>query len=258
MKNLKYSNLYKKSQTLTQQIKTAAQSLNGLEIFIMSLDEFAYIFNNQKKYKQKYFTSGEISYCKNRISSFAGRFAVKNAISLLLQKKIPWKNMEILPSQTQQPILSFSDHTGTNRHISISITHEDDLIAAAAAASKHEHKISIGIDATKISRFSALLNNQPHALPKILTLAELKEFKNSPEELASIWTAKEAVSKALGTGICRGASLQNIEITNLEASPRITLNGSLLNKAHSLSLRHWQLEFISGVNYCLAVTLAQD
>ena len=63
---------------------------------------------------------------------------------------------------------------------------------------------TIGIDLVSVARFRALLKpRQRHLLAKIFTQDEIaygKRYRDSAPHLAGMFAAKEAASKALGTG----------------------------------------------------------
>lgn len=79
--------------------------------------------------------------------------------------------------------------------------------------------IGIGSDIIKISRIEALLvSYKQRFLHRIFTTAELELFKNIENSkrllgyVAKRFAAKEAFSKAFGTGIGKEVSFQDIEI----------------------------------------------
>lgn len=74
--------------------------------------------------------------------------------------------------------------------------------------------LGIGTDIIEIDRISNAINNTPMFLEKIFTKRELDQLTRSKlrvESVAGNFAAKEAVSKALGTGV-RGFGLKDIEI----------------------------------------------
>ncbi|CAH0347193.1 holo-ACP synthase [Bacillus sp. CECT 9360] len=76
----------------------------------------------------------------------------------------------------------------------------------------------IGIDITELSRIQAILGRQPRFAERILTEREAKLYKGlkgprKAEFLAGRFAAKEAFSKAFGTGIGESISFMDIEIT---------------------------------------------
>lgn len=245
----KYFNLSYRSAEITKKIKKEINSLKNLYIYIFSLTDFQAEIYNSPDLLTKYFTSEEITLCSNRVSSLAGRYAAKNAIREILKNDLPLNKIQILTSQTGQPTLSIP------QEISFSITHEDDLIAAVAAIPHPGKKIKVGLDASKISRFKKIIETQPLVIKKILTPGEFKKFEINTLNLCSVWTVKEAVSKALGTGIWHGASLQEIEVISLDPKPLIELKGNLLLNANTKSMTKWNLTTCTDENYILSLAV---
>ncbi|MGE6632106.1 holo-ACP synthase [Bacillus sp. NPDC077027] len=75
----------------------------------------------------------------------------------------------------------------------------------------------IGIDVVEIDRLSRVLSRQPRFPERILTQSELDVYeslssKRRLEFLAGRFAAKEAFSKAYGTGIGKDLSFQDIHI----------------------------------------------
>lgn len=227
--------------------------LNGLAISVFSQEDFRQSRQLQEGLRQTYFTKDELNYCKNRVASLAGRFAAKMAIREALQKQIPWNDMSILSSQTGEPILLFTGKI--NPHISISISHEEDLVTAFAAFPSQGNTVAVGIDAASISRISALLS-QTKIMQKILTPQELDEIKGDPIIMAEKWSGKEAVSKAIGIGIWHGASLQDIEILTHKGKTTVNLHGKVLQQALVKGLRNWTINYIYDKKFVIAAVLA--
>lgn len=81
--------------------------------------------------------------------------------------------------------------------------------------------IGTGIDIVEISRVKKTYEKQPRFADRILTDRELKDFHGlsghrQAEFLAGRFAAKEAYSKALGTGIGKDLSFRDIEIAKDE------------------------------------------
>jgi len=76
----------------------------------------------------------------------------------------------------------------------------------------------IGVDIAEIARFSRMLERYGDRIAKrILTEQEFSQFENRNRSLgflASRFAAKEAASKALGTGIAQGIGFHGIEVVN--------------------------------------------
>ena len=92
----------------------------------------------------------------------------------------------------------------------------------------------IGTDIVNIKRMERSLKK--HGIKfknKFFSKREIfycEKNKNSSTFYAKRFAAKEAFSKALGTGIRKGVNLKNIEISNnIHGKPSILLKGSLAN-----------------------------
>ena len=92
----------------------------------------------------------------------------------------------------------------------------------------------IGTDIVNIRRIEQSLKKNKFSFKnKIFSKKEIsycEKRKNSGAFYAKRFAAKEAFSKALGTGIRKGVNLKNIEITNnVHGKPSIYLKGNLAN-----------------------------
>ena len=107
----------------------------------------------------------------------------------------------------------------------------------------------IGTDIINIKRFKKVLKNNNKTFKKrVFTKNEInycENKKNSFTFYAKRFAAKEALSKALGTGIRKGINFKDIEITNDSlGKPRINLKNTTLlflkkkikNKKYSIYL----------------------
>ncbi len=94
----------------------------------------------------------------------------------------------------------------------------------------------IGLDLCEIERMKRAIQ-RPHFVDRVFTAAEAGRIRAASEirrgEIAAgLFAAKEAVSKALGTGLV-GISLSDIEVTpDAGGCPRCALSG----KAHARAL----------------------
>ena len=90
--------------------------------------------------------------------------------------------------------------------------------------------IAIGTDIVEIERISNAFKRQGDRLiNRVLTSAEqdrLRQFSNEDQQIAYLakrWCAKEAIAKALGTGIAKGVGFQQIEISNSDSGAPVAL-----------------------------------
>lgn len=96
--------------------------------------------------------------------------------------------------------------------------------------------IGIGTDIIEIERIKKAIEKKGFK-ERVFTEKELNELKNKRiESYAGKFSAKEAISKALGTGV-RGFSLVDIEILNDEmGKPKVYLKGALKDKEVKIEL----------------------
>lgn len=91
----------------------------------------------------------------------------------------------------------------------------------------------IGVDIIEIDRIGLAVSRTTNFLQKIFTEKEQAYFKsknNSIETIAGSFAAKEAVSKALGTGF-RGFTLTDIEILRDDlGKPFVNINKKISDK----------------------------
>jgi holo-[acyl-carrier protein] synthase len=101
----------------------------------------------------------------------------------------------------------------------------------------------IGIDIVVISRIEKLLDKWGEkALKRILTKKEIKLVKNA-SNAAGFWAAKEAASKAIGTGIGSKCSFYDIKISKTKlGQPILKYRKKILKefgiKDSSVSITH--------------------
>ncbi|CAG7839482.1 4'-phosphopantetheinyl transferase [Clostridium novyi B str. ATCC 27606] len=88
--------------------------------------------------------------------------------------------------------------------------------------------IGIGTDIVEIERIEKAINRNLNFINKLFTKNEIEYFKSRnmrSEFIAGRFAAKEAVSKALGTGF-RGFEFKDIEIeNNILGKPMVNLKG---------------------------------
>lgn len=100
--------------------------------------------------------------------------------------------------------------------------------------------IGIGVDIIEIERVRQAIQNNKNFLSKLFTEKEIDYFISrnmNSEVIAGNFAAKEAVSKALGTGI-RGFSFKDIEILRNElGKPEVILHSGAKLIGNNNSLR---------------------
>ncbi|EKF51640.1 holo-ACP synthase [Lactococcus garvieae] len=110
----------------------------------------------------------------------------------------------------------------------------------------------IGTDNVEISRIVKALERNEKFAKRVLTASEFTHFESftskgrQAEFLAGRWAAKEAFSKALGTGFDSQLSFQHIEISKNEKGKPYFLEHPFAGQAH-LSISHSSLEAVAMV-----------
>lgn len=103
--------------------------------------------------------------------------------------------------------------------------------------------MEVGVDIVDLARIRSIYERFGQTfMKKILTEAEMRQCLSKPDPVASLagrFAAKEAVSKALGSGIAGGLSWQSIEVLNDNAGkPQVTLHRADLSCRVRLSISH--------------------
>ncbi len=117
--------------------------------------------------------------------------------------------------------------------------------------------LKTGIDLIEIDRFSqAYKRHGERLLARIFTDQERRETQERIESLAVRFAAKEAVSKALGTGI-GVVGWKEIEIIRGEAQePIVRLQGKAEALAKKLGLETWAVSLTHNRDLAIASVVA--
>jgi holo-[acyl-carrier protein] synthase len=120
--------------------------------------------------------------------------------------------------------------------------------------------IGIGTDIVNIQRVQKSLDRHGEAFAKrILHSNELEHFRDTSQKtayLAKRFAAKEALAKALGTGIRQGIHLHEIETQNdLLGKPLFVFHGSTLKKTSELGVTESFLTLSDEQKYAVAYVI---
>ena len=119
----------------------------------------------------------------------------------------------------------------------------------------------VGTDIMQISRMRTALSRTPALMQRILTPTEQKTCNDSSDPalfMAKRFAAKEAVVKALGTGIGRGVSWQNVEIThNSAGQPQVVLSGGAQKLSVDQGVVNVHLSYSDEKDYIVAFAVAE-
>jgi len=117
--------------------------------------------------------------------------------------------------------------------------------------------IRCGIDQIEIARVEeGIARLGERFLARLFTPGERADCADQPARLAARFAAKEAVAKALGTGI-GDISWQEIEIrTGERGRPILILHGNAARLAAELGLREWDISLTHTAELAAAVAVA--
>ena len=117
---------------------------------------------------------------------------------------------------------------------------------------------AVGTDIVEIERVhDALARFQERFLRRVYTPAEVAFCRSRVPELAVRFAAKEAVMKALGTGI-RGVGWREIEILpNRRGKPLVFLYGRGAARAERIELRGLEISLTHSKEYAIASVVGE-
>lgn len=122
--------------------------------------------------------------------------------------------------------------------------------------------IGVGTDIVDVERIEKVYQKQGDTFARrLLSDAELKEFAHQlyPERfLAKRWALKEAVAKALGTGIAHGVRFKDMTVAHRESGqPYLLLTGTTLSKSNELGITSWAISISDEKHHTVAFVVAE-
>jgi holo-[acyl-carrier protein] synthase len=117
--------------------------------------------------------------------------------------------------------------------------------------------VAVGIDAIEIGRIQRTLDHfGERFLRRVFTERERERYRGRVSELAARFAAKEATSKALGTGI-RGIRWRDMEVlSNGRGKPILVLHGQAAERAARLGLVSFDVSLTHTRSDALAFVVA--
>ena len=117
--------------------------------------------------------------------------------------------------------------------------------------------LSVGTDIIEIPRIAAVIERwRERFLDRVYTPDELRYCRGRIPELAARFAGKEAVSKALGTGI-RGLAWRDMEILpDPLGKPTVTLHHRALARARAIGLSVFEVSLSHSRDFAIAVVVA--
>ncbi len=120
----------------------------------------------------------------------------------------------------------------------------------------------IGVDIAEIQRFEGLIERYGDRIAlRLLTEREQQQFvqrHRSPAFLASRFAAKEAASKALGTGIKQGIGFHSIEVVNdRQGKPELVFHDEAYQLTERLNIARALLSLSDEKSYVVAMVVLE-
>ncbi len=119
--------------------------------------------------------------------------------------------------------------------------------------------LRVGVDMIEVERIEqAMARHGERFFTRFFTPAERLQANNIPARLAARFAAKEAVAKALGTGI-GDVCWVDIEVHSDERGrPHLKLHNAAAALAADLGLRGWQVSLSHTQELAIAFVVATD
>jgi holo-[acyl-carrier protein] synthase len=117
---------------------------------------------------------------------------------------------------------------------------------------------AIGVDIIDIERIGQSVDRYGNRfLERVFTEQELAYCNNRIESLAARWAAKEAVAKALGTGI-GAVNWREIEVVNdANRRPALHLHGAAADLAAQLGIEEFAISLSHAKDYAVAFVVGE-
>ena len=116
----------------------------------------------------------------------------------------------------------------------------------------------VGVDLLEVERLRAALERTPSIRDRLFTAAEQAVCGDRVDRLAARFAAKEAVAKALGTGI-RGFAFLDVEVVTDElGAPSVRLHGAAVEVAAARGVDRWHLSLSTADTHVVAYAIAES
>ena len=119
----------------------------------------------------------------------------------------------------------------------------------------------VGTDLVEIGRIQKAIEKNPRFLQKVYTEEEIRycqRKKNPWQSFAARFAAKEAVSKALGTGLGK-IGLTDIEVQNQSTGqPQIVLHGTAQIFAQTHGIKRVHISLSHSEVYAIATAIVEE
>ena len=127
----------------------------------------------------------------------------------------------------------------------------------------HRHRdggqliLRTGVDLIEIDRVEEVVRRHgSRYLDRIYTRAEQSQSRHNTQFLAGRFAAKEAVAKALGTGIGEVGWLEIEVLGDEQNAPILNLAGAAKKRAEDLGLKDWSVSISHSMTHAVAFAVA--
>src|SRR5579859_1427113 len=117
--------------------------------------------------------------------------------------------------------------------------------------------IAVGIDIIEVGRVRKVLEKHGERfLQRVFTAIEVQQCRGKANRLAGRFAAKEAISKALGTGL-HGVAWREMEVVQLRSGrPSVRLHGNAKRRAELLGLTAFDVSIADLAQFSIAIAVA--
>jgi len=117
-----------------------------------------------------------------------------------------------------------------------------------------------GVDLVNVSSFARALNLTRGRLVEVcFSDRERADAQGRPERLAARWAVKEAVGKALGTGLMNGVAFLDVEtLLSTDGAPSLALHDGAARAAEDLGIAHWAVSTSHDGGLAIAMVVASQ
>lgn len=118
--------------------------------------------------------------------------------------------------------------------------------------------VGVGVDVLDVARMERALARTPALLTRVFTAGEVRACRGRPDRLAARFAAKEAVAKALGTGI-RGFAFRDVEVVaDPLGRPEVVLHGPAAAVAAARGVARVHLSLSTSAALAVANAVAES
>ncbi len=117
--------------------------------------------------------------------------------------------------------------------------------------------IAVGIDIIEVDRVRKVYEHHGERfLRRVVTEREIQQCRGKMNRFAARFAAKEAISKALGTGI-HGVAWREMEIVQLRSGrPTVRLHGKAKLRAEQLGISAFDVSMSDLAHFSIAIAIA--